>query len=104
MEPIIPFWVKQRQCKLDPAGENAFKITAPNLGENYLRVFPEEGRWKAAVRTSADGPDLYSTSCYIRHGEGRLERSFRVVSQSVHYLRWEQPPAKPQAAVTISPS
>ena len=57
MEPIPPFWFKQRQCKLEAAGDNTFKVTAPNLGEYYLRVFSENGGWKAALRSTAAGPD-----------------------------------------------
>jgi hypothetical protein len=58
MEPISPFWFKQRQCKLDPAGENTYKVTGSNLGEADLRVFTENGRWKAALSTTAGGPDV----------------------------------------------
>jgi len=57
MDLIVPFWFKQRQCKTEPSGDNAVKVTGPNLGEARLRVFAEDGRWKAAVRKSADGPD-----------------------------------------------
>ena len=58
MEPIPPFWFKQRQCRLEPAGENTYKVSGPNLAEAYLRIFADGGRWKAALRTTADGPDV----------------------------------------------
>jgi hypothetical protein len=62
MELILPFWFKQRQCKTEPAGDNVVKVTGPNLNETYLRIFADDGRWKAAVRTSADGPDVQAAT------------------------------------------
>jgi hypothetical protein len=62
MPPIPPFWFTQRQCKAQPAGENALQVTAPNLKEMFLAVRPEAGgRWSAALRVAADGPDVAST-------------------------------------------
>jgi hypothetical protein len=62
MQPILPFWFKQRQAKLEPAGENTFKATAPNQGEAYLRIYQiENQRWAASVREKADGEDAAAT-------------------------------------------
>ena len=62
MEPTEPFWFKQRQAKLEPIGDNTFKVTAPNQGESYLQIRSDgKGRWAAAVRTTPDGADLAST-------------------------------------------
>ena len=62
MQPIPPFWFKQRQAKLEPAGENTFKAVAPQQGDAYLTVRKgDNGRWSAAVRSTADGADLMST-------------------------------------------
>ncbi len=56
--PTPPFWFKQRQCKAEPAGENAIKITGPILPEAFLRIEREgAGPWRAALRLTADGPD-----------------------------------------------
>ena len=58
MEPIQPFWFKQRQCKAEPAGD-LWKVSGPNLVEAYLGVAPGEGgAWKATLRAAADGPVL----------------------------------------------
>ncbi len=57
MEPTIPFWFKQRQCKAEPAGEHALRITGPNLAETFLRVEPVGEHWRATLRQTADGPD-----------------------------------------------
>jgi hypothetical protein len=59
MSPTTPFWFKQRQCQAEPAGsDEVLKVTGPNLGEAYLRIFSEEAGWKAALRRTADGPDV----------------------------------------------
>ena len=38
MELMEPFWFKQRQCKAEPAGDNALHVTGPNLPETFLRI------------------------------------------------------------------
>jgi hypothetical protein len=60
MEPIPPFWFKQRQCRMEPAGnDHLLKVSGPNLGEAYLHVDKGEGeRWKAGLRLAPDGPDV----------------------------------------------
>jgi hypothetical protein len=57
-QPMVPFWFKQRQCKTEPVGENVLKLTGPNLGEYFIAIRKTEtGRWQAAFRETADGPD-----------------------------------------------
>lgn len=59
MEPTTPFWFKQRQCKLETAGDQTLKVSGPNLGEAYLLVTPgDNNSWKASLRLSPDGPDV----------------------------------------------
>jgi hypothetical protein len=61
-DPIQPFWFKQRQAKLEPAGENTYKVTAPNAAEAFISIRPgDNGHWSALLRTSADGPDVAVT-------------------------------------------
>lgn len=63
MQPTPPFWFLQRQGKLEAAGENVYRATAPNLGEAYLGIRrSENGRWSAFLRATADGNDLASTA------------------------------------------
>jgi hypothetical protein len=63
MQPIEPFWFKQRQAKLEPAGDLMFKASAPQQGDIYLLIRGDDAsRWSAAVRQSPDGADLASTS------------------------------------------
>jgi hypothetical protein len=63
MELILPFWVKQRQVTAEPAGPDTYRLTAPNLAEAFVSVRQDaEGRWGAALRRAADGPDVAVTS------------------------------------------
>ena len=78
MEPITPFWFKQRQCRLEAAGEQAFKVSAPNSVDSYLRVFAEDGHWKAAVRTTADGPDAAVTSITYPAAKDAWDAAFEL--------------------------
>jgi hypothetical protein len=61
MEPTLPFWFKQRQCKAEAAGERTLRVTGPNLAEAFLRIEPVGDRWRAALRLTADGPDVSSS-------------------------------------------
>jgi hypothetical protein len=60
-QPVPPFWFKQRQAKLEPAGENTFRITAPNSAEAFLSIRHSDGRWAGVLRTTAAGPDVATT-------------------------------------------
>jgi hypothetical protein len=62
MQPIPPFWFTQRQAKAEPAGENMYRVFAPNLREAFIAIRQGvEGRWSAALRLAVDGPDVAAT-------------------------------------------
>ncbi len=55
MEPILPSWFKQRQAKAEPAGDNIWRLTAPNLPEAFVRISQApSGQWWGALRLSAE--------------------------------------------------
>jgi hypothetical protein len=85
MEPILPFWFKQRQCKAEPAGSDTMlKVSAPNLGETFLRI--ERGdnqRWRAAIRATADGADLRATEPQFVSPQQAWDVAFELFRQSV---------------------
>ena len=61
-EPVTPSWFKQRQCKAEPAGDNVYRLTGPNLPEAFIAIRSGDGgRWAAALTRAADGPDLEAT-------------------------------------------
>ena len=82
-QPILPFWFVQRQAKLEPAGENTFKATAPNQGEAYLLIRPGDNqRWSAAVRLSADGDDVAATQPVFATPGHAWEAAFELYRQA----------------------
>lgn len=63
MQPIPPFWFVQRQAKTEPAGANVYRLTAPQISEAFIAILQvPDGRWAAALRRTADGPDLASST------------------------------------------
>ena len=61
-QPVPPFWFLQRQGKCEPAGQDTYRLTAPNLGEAFISIRQgEQGRSSAHLRLAADGPDVAGT-------------------------------------------
>jgi hypothetical protein len=62
MTLVAPFWFKQRQGKAEPAGEDLYRLTGPNLGPAFVGIRKgADGRWAGFVRMAADGPDVEAT-------------------------------------------
>jgi hypothetical protein len=79
MQPILPFWFKQRQGKLEAAGENTFKAVAPQQQDVFLSIRKgDNGRWMAAVRTTADGEDAAATSAEFSTPGEAWEAAFEL--------------------------
>ncbi len=85
MQPILPFWFKQRQCKAELAGsENVMKVSAPNLGEAFLRIEKADNQhWRAAIRATADGPDLQATGADFISPQKAWDVAFELFRQNV---------------------
>lgn len=63
MSLLPPFWFIQRQAKAEAAGANVYRVTAPQMREAYIAVRQgPDGRWTAALREAADGPDLAASA------------------------------------------
>ena len=80
MQPIPPFWFKQRQCKAEPVGDdNTLKITGPNLGEAILHVGRgENNRWRATMRQTADGPEVAAAEAESDNAADAWEAAFEL--------------------------
>jgi hypothetical protein len=62
MAPTPPSWFKQRQCKAEPAGTDLCRVSGPNLKEWFIGIrHADDGRWRAYLRETADGPDVAVT-------------------------------------------
>ena len=85
MEPSVPFWFKQRQCKYEPAGaDNQLKVTGPNLGDAFLRIRQADNqRWQAIFRRAADGPDEVVSDADIPGPREAWDAAFELYRQNV---------------------
>lgn len=62
-QPVPPFWFKQRQGKLDPAGEGIYKLTAPNMDEAYVTIRQAaNGLWSGHLLKTPEGPEIEATA------------------------------------------
>ena len=80
MQPILPFWFKQRQCKAEPAGnDNLLKVTGPNLGEAYVGIrLDDNQRWCGLLRLAPAGPDVAVTEPEIDTPQDAWEAAFEL--------------------------
>ena len=79
MEPIIPFWFRQRQGKMEPAGANAYRLTAPNLGEAFISIRQtEDTRWRPALRLQSDGPEVDGSEVDLTSAQEAWEAAFEL--------------------------
>jgi hypothetical protein len=84
MEPILPFWFKQRQCKAEAAGDHTLRVSGPNLGDAYLSVRREaDGRWRAVLRQTADGPEVAQTEPEIPLEQEAWDAAFELYRNHV---------------------
>src|SRR5437660_3588579 len=61
--PTLPFWFRLRQGKVEPAGPDTYRLTAPNLAEAFIAIRQaESGRWVPALKQSSTAPDLPETN------------------------------------------
>ena len=79
MQPVPPFWFVQRQAKMEPAGANTFRLTAPNQGEAF--IFTERadnGRWSAGLKTAAGGPVVATSGTIWESEEDAWASAFEI--------------------------
>jgi len=59
MSLTTPSWFDQRQGKAEAAGENCYRLTAPNMREAFIGIRADgSAGWTGFLRQTADGPDL----------------------------------------------
>jgi hypothetical protein len=80
MQPILPFWFKQRQCKAEPAGgDTMLKVSGPNLGDAYIYIQPADNqRWRAGVRPAPDAADVSTTPAEMRSPRQAWDAAFEL--------------------------
>jgi hypothetical protein len=84
MSLILPSWFKQRQAKAEPAGENLYRLTGPNLRETLIGIRAGDGsRWSALLRFNSDGPDAIVTEASFQTPNDAWEAAFELFRTAV---------------------
>jgi hypothetical protein len=84
MSVILPSWFNQRQGKAEAAGENTYRLTAPNLKPALISIHRDDnGRWSAALRLEEDGPVVAATGPELPRSEEAWEAAFELYRRQV---------------------
>jgi hypothetical protein len=84
MAVILPTWFKQRQGKAEPAGDNTYRLSGPNLREGYITIGrAENGAWQAGLRFQAEGPDADATQPVLPNEYEAWEAAFELFRLAV---------------------
>ena len=83
MSLILPSWFKQRQAKAEPAGDNVYRLTAPQLREAFIAIRQgADGRWEF---TEPDWAEMRR----VVAGDGPVSRSRRaLIERRYRQNRW----------------
>jgi hypothetical protein len=60
------------------------KVTGPNLGEAYVHIRSDNGRWKAGLRTHPEGPDVANAEAEAPTEQAAWNAAFELYRQ--HFI------------------
>ena len=84
MEPELPTWFKYRQGKAEAAGDNTYRLTAPNQQEAFVSIRQgANGRWAGALRLTADGPELAASEAEFEQAADAWQAAFEFYRQHI---------------------
>jgi hypothetical protein len=84
MPLVTPYWFPARQGKAEEVGPNSYRLTAPNLREAFVSIREApDGRWSAALRLTADGPDVAVTGADFPTAYDAWEAAFELYRKEV---------------------
>jgi hypothetical protein len=76
---VVPFWFVQRQAKMEPAGEDTFRLTAPNAREAFISIRRgDDSRFSAALCQSLDGNELAVTPPEFERADDAWSAAFEL--------------------------
>jgi hypothetical protein len=79
MPLTVPSWFKGRQGTAEEAGPDTYKLTAPNVREALITIRrADNGRYAAAVRYAADGPEVASSTPSLETPQEAWEQAFEL--------------------------
>jgi hypothetical protein len=75
--PTPPFWFRLRQGKIEAAGPDTYRLTAPNLGEAFIGIHKtENGRWLPVLKRTEDGSNLAETASDFASAQEAWDAAF----------------------------
>lgn len=84
MQPVPPQWFKLRQGKIEPAGTDTYRLSAPQQQEAFISVQQaENGRWSASLRMTADGPAVAATEPVLENAGDAWQAAFELYREHV---------------------
>jgi hypothetical protein len=84
MSLIPPSWFHQRQGKAEAAGENTYRLTAPNLKPALISIARgENGLWSGSLLLAEDGPVVASMEPEFARPEEAWEAAFELFRRHV---------------------
>lgn len=84
MEPTLPSWFKYRQGKAEAAGENTYRLTAPNLREAFVSIRRgENGCWSGTLRLAADAPEIAASAPEFEQPDDAWSAAFELYRNHV---------------------
>jgi hypothetical protein len=79
MTPDLPYWLKQRQAKVEDLGKGLWKIVGPNLSDAVVGVRMEANlRWQGLLKSTAEGPELATTEPTLGTARDALAAAFEL--------------------------
>ncbi len=82
--PTPPFWFRQRQGKLEAAGPDLLRLTAPNLAEAFIGIREAAGgRWAPFLRFTTAGPDAATSPISYDHRADAWGAAFELYRVNV---------------------
>jgi hypothetical protein len=80
----IPYWFPARQGKAEEVAPNTYRLTGPNLQEAFISIRQApDGRWSAALRLTADGPEVATTAPEFTTPYDAWEGAFELYRKEV---------------------
>ncbi len=79
MTPTPPYWFNQRQGKVEAAGTDSVRLTAPNLKPALISIQRgDNGLWSAALRLEEGGPPVAATEPEFTKPEDAWDAAFEL--------------------------
>jgi hypothetical protein len=75
----LPFWIKQRQVKVEEIATGTYRVTGPNLPEAVVGIrMTDDLHWQVWLRDKIDGPDVAASVATYESARDALGVAFEM--------------------------